>query len=133
MFNHFALGDEVDQIFLPGRAFELSDLFLDISGVLLALFLWWLSMLIFSSVKKQKHFPKNKSSESAFLFVFEMSKLERKDLNPFFSEKALNLFVIEKTLHPFVSEKGLKHLPLPVLVFYNSVEASAFGIDIPPA
>ena len=50
----YALSDEIHQIFVPGRAFELSDLFLDISGVLLALFLWWLSIQIFSSFKKGK-------------------------------------------------------------------------------
>ncbi|NLN83344.1 MAG: VanZ family protein [Firmicutes bacterium] len=50
----YALSDEIHQIFVPGRAFEFSDLVLDIAGVGLGLFLWWLFIFVYSSFEKGK-------------------------------------------------------------------------------
>ena len=38
----YALSDEIHQIFVPGRAFEIRDLVLDSVGILIGLFLYWL-------------------------------------------------------------------------------------------
>lgn len=51
----YALSDEIHQIFVPGRAFELSDLILDFSGSLLALSLWFLWNLAYDKFKPKEN------------------------------------------------------------------------------
>ena len=37
----YALSDEIHQIFVPGRAFDIPDLFIDGAGILIGLLIYW--------------------------------------------------------------------------------------------
>jgi VanZ family protein len=48
----YALSDEIHQIFVPGRAFDIPDLFIDGAGILCGLILYWLIRLWIARRKK---------------------------------------------------------------------------------
>ncbi len=59
----YALSDETHQLFVEGRAFQLSDLAVDFSGSLLGCALFVLLIFIFSKIKNKNGKSRNDNSE----------------------------------------------------------------------
>ncbi|MBQ2694262.1 MAG: VanZ family protein [Clostridia bacterium] len=50
----YAVSDETHQLFVEGRAFQISDLFIDCFGAALGISALWAAIIIFSKIKRRR-------------------------------------------------------------------------------
>ena len=50
----YALSDEIHQIFVPGRAFEIKDILIDLAGILVGTLVFFILHLMISKIKQKR-------------------------------------------------------------------------------